>query len=260
MQENRQIRLGHEPAIGETLVVAGGDQAALRSWSPRPGGAVTVVAPSGACFRARVMSLRNGRSELFIYERMSGPAESLLELIILQALPERERMELIIEKATELGADLIVPWRAERGITPAERDAAQKKSHRFSERAKKAARQCRRARIPAIAPCSELAAALGFAAGAELKIVLWEGSDRPLKSVLALAGAPRSVAVMVGPEGGLTGGEVEAAMAAGFESVSLGTRVLRTETAAMAAAAIMQYLFGDLGGGPSGDDERGGQS
>ncbi len=239
------VAAGAEP--GKTVTLTGAALAALRAWSPRPGAAVSIADGEGDSFRARVVEVHAERASLFVYERMKGPPESRLELILLQALPDKERMELIIEKAVELGADVIVPWKAERGVSLAERDERQPKSRQWQKRALRAARQCRRGRAPFIAPYAELGSALEYAAGAQLRIALWEDARAPLKEVLESAGSPGSVAVLVGPEGGLAAGEVEAAGRAGFITASLGARVLRTETAAICALALAQYALGDLG-------------
>lgn len=242
------IILGHEPELGEALSLSGPALSSLRSWGPRLGSAITLQSPSHS-YRARVVSLDDNQAELFVFEKMSGDVESPLEIILLQALPDKERMELVIEKATELGADVIVPWNATRGIDLSEREARQKKSHRWPERAKKAARQCRRAKVPMIADFNELSIVLEYeyVKQADLKIVLWENADRPLKDVLGSGAGARCVCLLIGPEGGLVDKEIEAAAAAGFIPVSLGARILRTETAAIVALALIQYALGDLG-------------
>lgn len=233
--------------IGETVYLAGPALSSLRSWSPRPGAAVTVSDRSGKSWRARVVLLDPDRAELFIFEEMKASAESSLEIILLQALPDKERMELIIEKAAELGADVIVPWPAERGVSLAERDAGQQKSHRWQKRALKAAIQCRRGKVPLIAPVADLGSALKYAESAGLKIALWENAREPLQKIIT-GSKSSSVAVIIGPEGGLTDAEIKTASRHGFISASLGPRILRTETAAIAALSIIQYALGDLGG------------
>jgi 16S rRNA (uracil1498-N3)-methyltransferase len=242
------IVLDREPKLGEVVSVFGPALSCLRSWSPRIGSAVTLLSPSRS-FRARVIALEKDRAELFVYEQMTGNAESSLEIVLLQALPDKERMEQIIEKVTELGADVIVPWRAKKGIDLAEREAQQKKAHRWPERAKRAARQCRRAKVPLIAPFTDFSSALqyGFVKEADLKVALWEKADRPLREVLGGSPGVRSICLLIGPEGGLSEEEIEMARGAGFISASFGVRILRTETAAIIAVALVQYALGDLG-------------
>lgn len=240
------IRLEAEPEPGEEVVVSGPALEALLLWSPRPGSAFTVVSPSGACFRARLINLGDKNATLVVFESMEEGAAPRLEVTLLQALPDKERMELIIEKATELGVDLIVPWQAERGVSLSERDSRQAKSRRWPERALRAAKQCRRSSIPSVAPFCSLEEALDYAIDAEVKIALWEKARTPLRLVLESADWPGSVALLVGPEGGLTDDEMIAAGKAGFIGASLGARVLRTETAAIAALAVVQHTLGGL--------------
>jgi len=241
------ITLDQEPEVGLRVKVGGGSLEALTEFRPRLGEAFTVRSPGGD-YRARLLGLGPDEAELFVFERMTGPAESPLEIILLQALPDKERMELVIEKTTELGVSLIVPWKAERGIGLSEREEKQAKSKRWPKRARKAARQCRRARIPAIASFTSLEGALEFAEAAEAKIALYEGSEKPLKDVLDNASGVSVIALLVGPEGGLTENEMGKITKAGFSAVTLGGRVLRAETAGIAAVSIVQYALGDLGG------------
>ena len=167
-------------------------------------------------------------------------------MILLQALPEKERMELILQKATELGVSAIIPFKSERSISLAEREAKQKKSHRWQEIAVKATQQSRRARVPRVEAYRSFEEALRYCEGEGLKIVLWEKEGQPLRE--ALRGLhPQRIYGMIGPEGGLTELEIEMAKAAGFIPVKLGQRILRTETAAITLTAILQYELGDLG-------------
>jgi 16S rRNA (uracil1498-N3)-methyltransferase len=130
-------------------------------------------------------------------------------------------------------------------VPPAVRGA--KRLERWERIVREAAGQCRRSHLPRLVPPQPFAAALA-ACDEELRLLLWEEESRPLAEVLPPA-PPRSVALLIGPEGGLTVAEVAAARAAGFVPVRLGPRILRTETAGLAAAAVLQYLYGDLGTG-----------
>ena len=227
-------------AVGGEVVIAGEALAALRQWSPRPGEAVTVCA-GGGWFRARLLSFGPASARLLLFEEMAGSPAPSAEIILLQALPDKERMELVIEKATELGAAVIVPWQAQKGVSLAEREALETKAHRWPTRAKRAARQCRRGRIPEVAAVTDLAGALARAEGAAVKLALWERATERLTAGMLSAPAEQ-VALLIGPEGGLTEEEAGTIAAAGFRLVSLGSRILRTETAAIAAVALAQLL------------------
>ncbi|MBI4950192.1 MAG: 16S rRNA (uracil(1498)-N(3))-methyltransferase [Deltaproteobacteria bacterium] len=211
---------------------------ALMRWRPRIKEAMTVVS-GGSLFRARIEHLGDKGARIKVFEEM-GPIGSEIEITLLQALPEKERMELIIQKTTELGVASIIPFKSEKSISIDERDSAQKKSHRWQEAALKAAKQSRRPDIPSIEPFCAFEDALRTEAG--LKIMLWEKSGLPsLKGVLRGYNGPGPVALLSGPEGGFTDEEAETAKGAGFVPVSLGNRILRAETSAIAATGIIAY-------------------
>ena len=216
----------------------------LLEWRPRPGEAFTVSGPERVLFRARLLELRDGSALLLPFEEM-GKASASPEIILLQALPERERMETILQKTTELGVSSILPFKSEKSISLEELDSRQKRSHNWGEVALKAARQSRRPDIPEVLPYRTFEETLKTAGKSDLKVMLWEASQTGLKEALAKAERPlRSAALLVGPEGGLTSGEVKSAIEAGFTAVNLGMRVLRTETAAIFATGLLRYELG----------------
>ena len=200
----------------------------------------------GKAFRGRITELKPDLARVRIFEEMPGPAEPPFDLVLFQALPARERMELIIQKATELGATAIHPLKSRHSISLQEREATQPKAHRWQHIAEKAAAQCRRSIVPTVAPYCSFAEALVQARDLELKIILWEKERTRLAALLKDRPVPLGIALMVGPEGGWAEEEVAEAQDEGFVAVSLGGRILRTETAAIAACAILQYAWGGI--------------
>jgi 16S rRNA (uracil1498-N3)-methyltransferase len=168
-----------------------------------------------------------------------------LEIILLQALPEKERMELIIQKTTELGVSVILPFQSEKSISLDERETKQKKAHRWQHIAVKAVQQSRRAKIPYIGACRSIQEVLEDCHEDGLKIVLWEKGGENLKRVLKQH-PTQKIYVMVGPEGGFKEQEVKLVKKEGFIPIKLGQRILRTETAAITIVGILQYELGDL--------------
>lgn len=220
--------------------------AALIHWQARPGMIVTIADAQGHMWRARLVELSAAGGILLPFYRFLQPPESSLAITVYQALPEKERFELILEKLTELGVTRIVPVRSQHSSTPVARDEKQRKSHRWPEVLRRAAVQCRRAIIPELTPCLEFSAACIDAQDNDLRLILYEGEGTsPLKGVVA-GGVYKKVALMIGPEGGFAREEVVAARAHGFLPVSLGSRILRTETAAISAATVIQFALGDL--------------
>ncbi|MGA1864859.1 MAG: RsmE family RNA methyltransferase [bacterium] len=217
-------------------------------WIPRPGEIITLQDDKGRHFRGRVLSLDKSRCEVHLFENLKKKMESYLDLLLLQSLPEKERMEWIIQKTTELGVSAIVPFNSERSIRLEEREKSQRKAHRWPEIAKKASSQCRRASVPIIEPYTSFRNALRYADKYDLKILLWERESKAgLKGVCSSISPPTSICVLVGPEGGFTEKEIIIARGAGFITVGLGPRILRTETAAITIIAVIQYIWGDLG-------------
>ncbi|MEI7704252.1 MAG: RsmE family RNA methyltransferase [Deltaproteobacteria bacterium] len=159
------------------------------------------------------------------------------------ALARGEKGDWIVQKGTELGLSRIVPWQGERSVVRLEPGRASERARRWERIAAEAARQCGRSDVPEVAVPGTLAAALTAPPGF-VRLVFHAGAGAPIASVVSPA-APGYLAV-VGPEGGLTDREVDACLSAGCALASLGPRVLRAETAAVTAAALLQFLAGDL--------------
>jgi 16S rRNA (uracil1498-N3)-methyltransferase len=171
--------------------------------------------------------------------REVAPAASV-ELSLLVALAKGEKMDLVVQKATELGVARVLPFEAERSVVRLEPAKGEERAARWRRIAEEASRQCGRADVPEVAAPSSLARALGALAPGSRVFVFHPGGG-------ALdAGGAASLAAVVGPEGGLTDAEVTACEAAGAVRAGLGPRVLRAETAAIVAVALLQARFGDL--------------
>lgn len=215
----------------------------------KAGEEITLADERGACFRGRVTAVLEGEVEAELLEDLPS-LEPPLAVTLLQGLPKGEKMDLIIEKCTELGVKRIVPLLTERVIVRVDEQVAHHKRERWQRVARAAAQQSRRSRIPVVELPQTLRAALAGLPADTLLLVLWEGErSLGLKKVLARASPGQPVALVVGPEGGLSQEEVKLACQAGGIPVGLGPRILRTETAGLACLAILMYELGDLGGG-----------
>jgi 16S rRNA (uracil1498-N3)-methyltransferase len=176
------------------------------------------------------------------------PSPPPVSITLAQGLPKAEKFDWIIQKATELGVVDIAPVITERVIPHFSGARMGRKVERWQKLAREACKQCGRATVPHLRAPTGLEAFFASDQSVELKLVLWEEEDtRLLRTVLAAAAPVASVAVVVGPEGGLTPGEVACGEAYGFLATGLGKRILRTETAAVVAVALLQHRFGDLG-------------
>jgi 16S rRNA (uracil1498-N3)-methyltransferase len=240
-----RIILDRKVEIGKEVLMKGPPLEALRFQGGHVGSIVTLTDSRGDDFRGRVLRLSKGEASILIFEAFPSPTESSLEIVLLQALPEKERMELIIQKATELGVSAILPFQSERSISLKERDAKQKKAHRWQHIAIKAVQQSRRAKVPWVGECRPFQEVFEDCRGDGLKILLYEKGGKNLKNILTKY-HPQKIYMMVGPEGGFTQEEAILAKAVGFIPVKLGQRILRTETAAIIMVGILQYELGDL--------------
>lgn len=244
MSGRGNIRIESEITIGVPFEIEGAAIEGLMEWRPRLAEAFTIEGMDGRRLRARLTALVPGRATLLPFEEM-GKAGTGPEILLLQALPEKERMETVIQKTTELGVSAIVPFKSEKSISLGELDSRQKRSHNWNEVARKAAKQSRRADIPEVLAYRQFDESLQAAEGFSLKALLWEGAGTSLRELLSNAAEPvSSAAVLAGPEGGLTDREMRAAEAAGFVTVNLGWRVLRTETAAIFSVGLLRYELG----------------
>jgi 16S rRNA (uracil1498-N3)-methyltransferase len=212
----------------------------------RPGDTVVATDGAGRDYTVRLESV-GGIATGTVLAAAAGPRESPLALTLVQGVPKGDRMETIVRAAAELGAARVLPALCERTIVRLEAGRWRERARRWQRVAREAAKQCGRAVILEVDTPRPLAECLAAAEGVDLALCPWEGGGAPLGATLAAAGAPRSALVVVGPEGGLTAAEVEAARARGLTVVSLGPRILRTETAGPALLAILQARFGDLG-------------
>jgi 16S rRNA (uracil1498-N3)-methyltransferase len=196
---------------------------------------------TGMEIEARVEAIGKATVEVALGSRRKVAAPACT-ITLLQAPPRGDRMDLIVQKTTELGVARVVPVLSERTMVK----PSSHQRRRWQTIAEEAARQCGRADVPEIRDFVALRPALTQPLGEDVeRFVLWEGAQDPALPA-ALAGGPREVALLVGPEGGLASQEVSAAHAAGFVSVGLGPRILRAETAAIVAVALAQAAAGGL--------------
>jgi 16S rRNA (uracil1498-N3)-methyltransferase len=179
--------------------------------------------------------------------RVAPVTEAGPRITLFQGLPRGDRLELILQKCTELGAAGIVPFPAARSIARLPEGRLQEKLERWQRIAREAARQSGRTSAPEVSFAGNLAEVLRQA-DHTVKLVLWEEEEAgTLKKLLAELHPPERIAVIIGPEGGLTSDEVGSATKCGFVPVSLGKRIVRTETAGPALLAILQFYWGDIG-------------
>ena len=201
---------------------------------------INVFDGSGGYWLAQIVSITKQRVGVELLDFFDDNRESPLDVSVGQCLSRGERMDYAIQKATEMGVSSITPLFSERCEVKLSAERQEKRLNHWRQLAISACEQSGRNVVPVInTPCSLESWIQGCSS--ELKIVLHHRTVKPLSGLAP----PASVALLVGPEGGLSASEIAQAEGKGFYAAALGPRVLRTETAPVAALAILQYLWGD---------------
>jgi 16S rRNA (uracil1498-N3)-methyltransferase len=224
------------PETDEVLVDGAEGRHAVEVLRLVPGERVRVGNGRGAVAEGEVLAAGAEGLRVAVRARFEVAAPDP-EFVLVQALPKGDHGPLAVDLATELGVDRIVPWAASRCVTRWREDRVEKGVTKWRSAARAASKQSRRPRVPEITGPMTTREVCGLLGDADLAVVLHEQARRPLAELQI----PRSgtVAVVVGPEGGLTDGEVVAFRAAGAQAVRLGAEVLRTSTAGAAALAAL---------------------
>jgi 16S rRNA (uracil1498-N3)-methyltransferase len=210
----------------------------------RVGDDINVFDGTGPEWSATISAMTKSSATLSLGERHESTMESPLMLHLVQGISRGERMDYVVQKATELGVHRITPVLTEYGVVKLDGKRAAKRRDHWEGVAASACEQCGRTRLPLIDTPLPLKHWFGDRpADADLDLILAPGASTPLARV---APPQTKVCILIGPEGGFSQTEYEDADVADFEAVSLGPRILRTETAAAAALAVMQANWGDL--------------
>lgn len=198
---------------------------------------------TGNRLQARIDKITKEAVETTILKKEEDPPAKV-RLHLGQSCLKGQKMDLVVQKATELGVESVWPFWSEHGV---HRLGHGDKAERWHRIAFEACKQCNRARIPDIAEARGLTELLAAPPEADLKLIFWEKEQKNgLSEVLQDRLALNSVFFLVGPEGGFSEQEYQAACENGFIPVSLGSRILRAETASLTATAILQFLLGNL--------------
>ena len=173
--------------------------------------------------------------------------ESNLEVTLAQSLLKGEKMDYLIQKATELGIKEIIPFSSSRSVPLLEKSKGQERHRRWEKIAIEASKQCGRTILPRIDLLKDYSQMLQSASQDSIRLILWEKEGQRLKELFAGEGEKSKIFFVVGPEGGLSQEEVDEAKRSGFVPVTLGRRILRSETASLSLLSILQYEWGDIG-------------
>jgi len=244
---------------GRTVIVEGDDAFHIaRVMRMRPGDRVVVCDGAGREATAVLTVVTPSRAEAETEEELKpSSGEPAWTVVIAQSLPKGDKMELIIQKGTEIGAAAFVPFHSERAVVRYDGKQEAKRLERWRKIAKEAAEQAHRGRLPEVAGVAPWRDLLRSFADYDDVYFCYErqGGEpaaglrtRVRETMSRVPGKPLKLLVVVGPEGGFTEREAAEAEAAGARPAGLGARILRTETAALAALACLMYESGEMGG------------
>ncbi|MCL5935023.1 MAG: 16S rRNA (uracil(1498)-N(3))-methyltransferase [Bacillota bacterium] len=203
---------------------------------------------TGAVYQAVIREINKEEILCQLLEQTTAHTEPTLKVTLVQGLPKGDKMETIIQKCTELGVHRIVPLAAGRSVVKLEGKKAAERQERWQRVAVEAAKQCRRAGVPEVQRLSRWDEVLNGIPSDALVLMPWEDEKRQsLREVLQGVAAPSEVYLFIGPEGGFEPEEAARIGEKGFHRVTLGSRILRTETAGPAALTMVLYHYGELG-------------
>ncbi len=232
----------------DLVVIAGEDHRYLtRVLRLKIGDAVVLFDGMGVEADATIARVGPRALELRVEARRPAPKAERPDVTLIQALTKGDKLDLVVQKATELGVARIIPVTSARSVPRLEAMRAIGRRTRWQKIARDAARQSGRVDVPEIEPVTALSTALTSSPNDAFRVLLWEGARQSSLRTVIPTERPKRVVIVTGPEGGFSEEEVEFARAAGFAVVGLGPRILRTETAALVTLAILGFALGDLG-------------
>jgi 16S rRNA (uracil1498-N3)-methyltransferase len=239
-----RVYVDEDLAIGQRLTVEGSaGNHIVRVLRSRVGDELTIFNGRGGEYGASIEEIRRDIVQVSVREHRQEERESAFELTLAQGISRGERMDWVVQKATELGVTRIVPLFTERSVVHLDEKQAAKKVQHWRGIAVSACEQSGRNVVPEITVPVTLYGLLERPFGTGISLLL---SPTAEQRIVDIAGSPKGATVLIGPEGGLAQAEQAAALRSGFTAVRMGPRVLRTETAAVCALSLLQQKFGDL--------------
>ncbi|MCG2829806.1 MAG: 16S rRNA (uracil(1498)-N(3))-methyltransferase [Desulfobacteraceae bacterium] len=246
----RRFFIEKSKIAGPTIAITGSDAAHIkRVLRMKPGAMIELFDGMGFEYEARIENLTAESVEISIARRFLSASESPVQIIVAQALLKDKKMDTLVRQLTEIGITRLIPFTAMRSVPRPDNKRLAERRKRWERIAIEALKQCGRGHVTEIGETITFNDLIKMDDECDLKIVFWENESKPISDVIQHINDRhyRKILAVLGPEGGFTEKEIEAATACGFVTASLGPRTLRAETATISACAILQYLFGDMG-------------
>ena len=235
-----------EELLRETLVLTGENAQHAKVLRLKAGEEVLVCDGEGRECLCQVVSFSAGQTELRVVETRESVTEAAVQVSVYMAFPKADKLEHVIQKATELGAYEIIAFPSSRCISKPDEKSLKKKLERWQKIAASAAEQSGRGRIPRVMALGSFADALQKASRADKALMFYENEQAVTLKMALSAGSYRTVSLLTGPEGGLEEKEVAQAREAGLQVCTLGKRILRCETAPLCALSAVMYDAGEF--------------
>ena len=214
----------------------------------KPGDGLKLFDGTGFEYEAAIVSVSAQKVAVEIHRKAKAAAPSGAQIIVAQSFLKEKKMDDLVRNLCELGITQWVPFFSQRSIARPDAKRLAGRSQRWQRIATEAVKQCRRIDTPQIGDAISFEEVLDFSKNCDLKLVFWENESSLLPRDLASKeNSSKKILVMLGPEGGFTDQEINMVRSCGFVSAGLGPRILRAETATIAAVTLVQYLFGDMG-------------
>ncbi len=229
---------------GNTIDITGSDVNHIKNvLRLKDGDEIIVGDGTGNDYTCSIESIEKDRVTAVICDVTRNAAELETKIILFQGMPKSDKLELIIQKAVELGVYEIIPVITKRTVVKIEKNKAEKKLERYNAIAASAAKQSGRGVIPKVMPFMSFPEALSYAEGLDMNIIPYENAEgmEYARSVIKDIKGRKTLGIFIGPEGGFAKEEAEAAVSMGAKCISLGGRILRTETAGLAALSIIMF-------------------
>ena len=235
-----------EQLVSETPLLTGENAQHAKVLRLKEGEQVLICDGEGRECLCAISHVTAGEVMLEVLQRRDSEAEAAVKVSIYLAFPKADKLEHVIQKATELGAYEIVAFPSARCISKPDEKSLSKKVERWQKIAASAAEQCGRGRIPQVIVLKSFAEALKRAQNADKALLFYENEQAVTLRMALQAGRYQTVSLLTGPEGGLEEREVEAARDAGLQVCTLGKRILRCETAPLCALSAVMYDAGEF--------------
>jgi 16S rRNA (uracil1498-N3)-methyltransferase len=215
----------------------------------KPGSRICLIDGQGFEYGAVIQRFLSDGVELEITHKQQGKRESPVRISVAQALLKEKKMDRLLRHLCELGIDQWIPFICERSVPKPGTERLASRRERWQKIVQESVKQCQRVKLPQIAETKTFKDVLDDGHSWDLTIVFYENEDASLNSLVtpALQTSVQNILLILGPEGGFAEGEIEMARAAGCRVAGLGPRILRAETATIAACTLAQFLLGDMG-------------